>query len=57
MPFVEFSSSPRPKDDVPEENDQKKLENEMSGKVELVLSQKVKYTVSKSVWLRVVAGL
>ncbi|XP_019685145.2 LIM and calponin homology domains-containing protein 1 isoform X14 [Felis catus] len=41
VPFVEFSSSPRPKDDVPEENDQKKLENEMSGKVELVLSQKV----------------
>ncbi|XP_060511138.2 LIM and calponin homology domains-containing protein 1 isoform X2 [Panthera onca] len=41
VPFVEFSSSPRLKNDVPEENDQKKLENEMSGKVELVLSQKV----------------
>ncbi|XP_040340913.1 LIM and calponin homology domains-containing protein 1 isoform X8 [Herpailurus yagouaroundi] len=41
VPFVEFSSSPQLKNDVPEENDQKKLENEMSGKVELVLSQKV----------------
>ncbi|XP_027453433.1 LIM and calponin homology domains-containing protein 1 isoform X8 [Zalophus californianus] len=41
MPFVEFSSSPQLKNDVPEEKDQKKLENEMSGKVELVLSQKV----------------
>ncbi|XP_042792437.1 LIM and calponin homology domains-containing protein 1 isoform X6 [Panthera leo] len=41
VPFVEFSSSPRLKNDVPEENDQKKLEDEMSGKVELVLSQKV----------------
>nr|XP_008523578.1 PREDICTED: LIM and calponin homology domains-containing protein 1 isoform X11 [Equus przewalskii] len=39
--FVEFPSSPQPKNDVPEEKDQKKLENEMSGKVELVLSQKV----------------
>ncbi|XP_058402944.1 LIM and calponin homology domains-containing protein 1 isoform X1 [Diceros bicornis minor] len=39
--FVEFSSSPQPKNDVPEEKDQKKLENEMSGRVELVLSQKV----------------
>ncbi|XP_045672008.1 LIM and calponin homology domains-containing protein 1 isoform X10 [Ursus americanus] len=41
VPFVEFSSSPQLKNDVPEEKDQKKLENEMSGKVELVLSQKV----------------
>nr|XP_040148430.1 LIM and calponin homology domains-containing protein 1 isoform X5 [Ictidomys tridecemlineatus] len=39
--FVEFSSSPQLKNDVPEEKDQKKPENEMSGKVELVLSQKV----------------
>ncbi|XP_046505856.1 LIM and calponin homology domains-containing protein 1 isoform X2 [Equus quagga] len=39
--FVEFPSSPQLKNDVPEEKDQKKLENEMSGKVELVLSQKV----------------
>ncbi|XP_049742896.1 LIM and calponin homology domains-containing protein 1 isoform X1 [Elephas maximus indicus] len=39
--FVEFSSSPQLKTHVPEEKDQKKLENEMSGKVELVLSQKV----------------
>ncbi|KAL2780196.1 LIM and calponin homology domains-containing protein 1 isoform e [Daubentonia madagascariensis] len=39
--FVEFSSSPQPRNDVPEEKDQKKPENEMSGKVELVLSQKV----------------
>lgn len=38
---VEFSSSPKLRDDVPEERDQKKPENEMSGKVELVLSQKV----------------
>uniref|UniRef100_A0A8C9PDK4 DUF4757 domain-containing protein n=1 Tax=Spermophilus dauricus TaxID=99837 RepID=A0A8C9PDK4_SPEDA len=38
--FVEFSS-PQMKNDVPEEKDQKKPENEMSGKVELVLSQKV----------------
>ncbi|XP_029416547.1 LIM and calponin homology domains-containing protein 1 isoform X4 [Nannospalax galili] len=38
--FVEFSSSPQPKNEVPEEQDQKP-ENEMSGKVELVLSQKV----------------
>ncbi|XP_027944451.1 LIM and calponin homology domains-containing protein 1 isoform X7 [Eumetopias jubatus] len=43
MPFVEFSSSPQLKNDVPEEKDQKKLENEMSGKVELVLSQKERY--------------
>ncbi|XP_042637751.1 LIM and calponin homology domains-containing protein 1 [Orycteropus afer afer] len=39
--FVEFSSSPQLKNNVPEEKDQKKLEDEMSGKVELVLSQKV----------------
>ncbi|XP_070362074.1 LIM and calponin homology domains-containing protein 1 isoform X10 [Equus asinus] len=39
--FVEFPSSPQLKNDMPEEKDQKKLENEMSGKVELVLSQKV----------------
>ncbi|XP_048640356.1 LIM and calponin homology domains-containing protein 1 isoform X2 [Marmota marmota marmota] len=39
--FVEFSSSPQLKNDVPEEKDQKKPEHEMSGKVELVLSQKV----------------
>ncbi|XP_039082956.1 LIM and calponin homology domains-containing protein 1 isoform X1 [Hyaena hyaena] len=41
VPFVEFSSSPQLKNDVPEEKDREKLENEMSGKVELVLSQKV----------------
>ncbi|XP_035932846.2 LIM and calponin homology domains-containing protein 1 isoform X2 [Halichoerus grypus] len=41
VPFVEFSSSPQLKNNMPEEKDQKKLENEMSGKVELVLSQKV----------------
>ncbi|XP_039324034.1 LIM and calponin homology domains-containing protein 1 isoform X12 [Saimiri boliviensis] len=39
--FVEFPSSSQLKNDVPEEKDQKKQENEMSGKVELVLSQKV----------------
>ncbi|XP_074180716.1 LIM and calponin homology domains-containing protein 1 isoform X10 [Rhinolophus sinicus] len=39
--FVEFSSSPKLKNDVPEEKDHKKPDNEMSGKVELVLSQKV----------------
>ncbi|KAM9237757.1 LIM and calponin homology domains-containing protein 1 isoform 6-T6 [Dugong dugon] len=39
--FVEFSSSPQLKNNVSEEKDQKKPENEMSGKVELVLSQKV----------------
>ncbi|XP_028738100.1 LIM and calponin homology domains-containing protein 1 isoform X13 [Peromyscus leucopus] len=39
--FVEFSSSPQRKDEVPEEQDQKKPEDDMSGKVELVLSQKV----------------
>ncbi|XP_076402510.1 LIM and calponin homology domains-containing protein 1 isoform X8 [Peromyscus maniculatus bairdii] len=38
--FVEFSSSPQRKDEVPEEQDQKKPDD-MSGKVELVLSQKV----------------
>uniref|UniRef100_A0A8D2CP74 LIM and calponin homology domains 1 n=1 Tax=Sciurus vulgaris TaxID=55149 RepID=A0A8D2CP74_SCIVU len=41
--FVEFSSSPQLKNEVPEEKDQKKPENEMSGKVELVLSQKERY--------------
>ncbi|XP_032352518.1 LIM and calponin homology domains-containing protein 1 isoform X9 [Camelus ferus] len=39
--FVELSPSPQLKNEVPEEKDQKKPENEMSGKVELVLSQKV----------------
>ncbi|XP_069868325.1 LIM and calponin homology domains-containing protein 1 isoform X5 [Dipodomys merriami] len=40
--FVEFSSSPQLKNDVPEEEkDQRKPESEMGGKVELVLSQKV----------------
>ncbi|XP_032488904.1 LIM and calponin homology domains-containing protein 1 isoform X8 [Phocoena sinus] len=39
--FVELSSSPQVKNEVPGEKDQKKPENEMSGKVELVLSQKV----------------
>ncbi|XP_035875928.1 LIM and calponin homology domains-containing protein 1 isoform X4 [Phyllostomus discolor] len=39
--LVEFSSSPKPKSDVPEEEDPKTPETEMSGKVELVLSQKV----------------
>ncbi|XP_045038561.2 LIM and calponin homology domains-containing protein 1 isoform X10 [Desmodus rotundus] len=39
--LVEFSSSPKLKNDVPEEEDPKTPENEMSGKVELVLSQKV----------------
>ncbi|KAF6371961.1 LIM and calponin homology domains 1 [Rhinolophus ferrumequinum] len=39
--LVEFSSSPTLKNDVPEEKDHKKPDNEMSGKVELVLSQKV----------------
>uniref|UniRef100_A0A2K6AGD7 LIM and calponin homology domains 1 n=1 Tax=Mandrillus leucophaeus TaxID=9568 RepID=A0A2K6AGD7_MANLE len=41
--FVEFPSSPQLKNDVPEEKEQKKPENEMSGKVELVLSQKERY--------------
>ncbi|XP_032708570.1 LIM and calponin homology domains-containing protein 1 isoform X3 [Lontra canadensis] len=41
VPFVEFSSSAQLKNDAPEEKDQKKMEDEMSGKVELVLSQKV----------------
>ncbi|XP_062964399.1 LIM and calponin homology domains-containing protein 1 isoform X12 [Cynocephalus volans] len=39
--FVELSSSPQLKNDVSEEKEQKKPEHEMSGKVELVLSQKV----------------
>ncbi|XP_041527103.1 LIM and calponin homology domains-containing protein 1 isoform X10 [Microtus oregoni] len=39
--FVEFSPSTQLKNEVPEERNQKKPENEMSGKVELVLSQKV----------------
>nr|XP_048271249.1 LIM and calponin homology domains-containing protein 1 [Myodes glareolus] len=39
--FVDFSASAQLKNEVPEERDQKKPENEMSGKVELVLSQKV----------------
>ncbi|XP_006898243.1 PREDICTED: LIM and calponin homology domains-containing protein 1 isoform X2 [Elephantulus edwardii] len=39
--FVELSSSPQLKSSVPEEKDQQKMEHEMSGKVELVLSQKV----------------
>ncbi|KAM6220878.1 LIM and calponin homology domains-containing protein 1 [Rhynchocyon petersi] len=39
--FVELSSSPQLKNSVPEEKDQQKTENEMGGKVELVLSQKV----------------
>ena len=42
MAFVEFSPSTQLKNEVPEERDQKKPENEMSGKVELVLSQKVR---------------
>ncbi|XP_076794722.1 LIM and calponin homology domains-containing protein 1 isoform X12 [Arvicanthis niloticus] len=39
--LMEFSPNPQLKNEVPEEQDQKKPENEMSGKVELVLSQKV----------------
>ncbi|XP_061275990.1 LIM and calponin homology domains-containing protein 1 isoform X12 [Bos javanicus] len=39
--FVALSPSPQLKNEVPEEKEQKKPENEMSGKVELVLSQKV----------------
>ncbi|XP_075799368.1 LIM and calponin homology domains-containing protein 1 isoform X9 [Microtus pennsylvanicus] len=39
--FVDFSPSAQLKNEVPEERDRKKPENEMSGKVELVLSQKV----------------
>ncbi|XP_076992856.1 LIM and calponin homology domains-containing protein 1 isoform X11 [Tamandua tetradactyla] len=39
--FVELSSSPQLKNPVPEEKFQKHPEKEMSGKVELVLSQKV----------------
>uniref|UniRef100_A0A8B9WEU7 LIM and calponin homology domains 1 n=1 Tax=Bos mutus grunniens TaxID=30521 RepID=A0A8B9WEU7_BOSMU len=41
--FVELSPSPQLKNEVPEEKEQKKPENEMSGKVELVLSQKERY--------------
>lgn len=43
--LVEFSSGPTLKNDVPEEEDAKTPETEMSGKVELVLSQKVNYVV------------
>jgi hypothetical protein len=39
--LVEFSSNPQLKNEVPEQG-QKKPEDEMSGKVELVLSQKVR---------------
>ncbi|XP_043294375.1 LIM and calponin homology domains-containing protein 1 isoform X13 [Cervus canadensis] len=39
--FVELSPSPQLKNEVPEEKEPKNPENEMSGKVELVLSQKV----------------
>lgn len=39
---MEFSPNPQLKNEVPEKQDQKKPENEMSGKVELVLSQKVR---------------
>ncbi|XP_066241156.1 LIM and calponin homology domains-containing protein 1 isoform X25 [Saccopteryx leptura] len=39
--LVELSASPQLKNDVPEDKEQRKPENEMSGKVELVLSQKV----------------
>ncbi|KAL1790477.1 LIM and calponin-likey domains-containing protein 1 isoform X3 [Sigmodon hispidus] len=38
---VEFPPSPQLRSEVPAEQEQKKPENEMSGKVELVLSQKV----------------
>ncbi|XP_072476694.1 LIM and calponin homology domains-containing protein 1 isoform X1 [Notamacropus eugenii] len=38
--FVEFNPSQQPKDHEVEDKDQRKLESEMSGKVELVLSQK-----------------
>ncbi|XP_045387681.1 LIM and calponin homology domains-containing protein 1 isoform X5 [Lemur catta] len=41
LALVDFPPSPQPKNDVPEGKDQKKPENDMSGKVELVLSQKV----------------
>ncbi|XP_008589033.1 PREDICTED: LIM and calponin homology domains-containing protein 1-like, partial [Galeopterus variegatus] len=44
--FVELSSSPQLKNDVSEEKEQKKPEHEMSGKVELVLSQKPPGTAS-----------
>ncbi|XP_006073901.3 LIM and calponin homology domains-containing protein 1 isoform X19 [Bubalus bubalis] len=39
--FVELSPSPQLKNEAPEEKEQKKPEDEMSGKVELVTSQKV----------------
>ncbi|XP_023558521.1 LIM and calponin homology domains-containing protein 1 isoform X3 [Octodon degus] len=39
--LVGLSSSPQLKDGMPEEADGKKLENEMGGRVQLVLSQKV----------------
>ncbi|XP_060273012.1 LIM and calponin homology domains-containing protein 1 isoform X45 [Ovis aries] len=39
--FVELAPSPQLKHEEPEEKEQKQPENEMSGKVELVLSQKV----------------
>ncbi|KAI4585694.1 hypothetical protein MJG53_005928 [Ovis ammon polii x Ovis aries] len=39
--FVELAPSPQLKNEEPEEKEQKQPENEMSGKVELVLSQKV----------------
>lgn len=39
--LVEFSSGPKLTNHVPEEKDPKKPEHELSGKVELVLSQKV----------------
>ncbi|XP_074085642.1 LIM and calponin homology domains-containing protein 1 isoform X7 [Macrotis lagotis] len=38
--FVELNPSHQPKDNEAEDKDQRKLESEMSGKVELVLSQK-----------------
>uniref|UniRef100_A0A8C9DTL3 LIM and calponin homology domains 1 n=1 Tax=Prolemur simus TaxID=1328070 RepID=A0A8C9DTL3_PROSS len=41
LALVDFPPSPQPQSDVPEGKDQKKPENDMSGKVELVLSQKV----------------
>lgn len=42
--FVELAPSPQLKNEEPEEKEQKQPENEMSGKVELVLSQKVRWT-------------
>ena len=41
--FVELSPSPQLKNEAPEEKEQKKPEDEMSGKVELVTSQKVRW--------------